>query len=78
MVAYGSARLHAYEKFPFLRCGIVFSDRTVMRPQIRFGPRKTKYRQFDHGNADGLAQFRQILQSVPLPHIDDDHASHLR
>ena len=49
-----------------------------MRPQIRFGPRKTKYRQFDHGNADGLAQFRQILQSVPLPHIDDDHASHLR
>ena len=26
VVAYVSARLHAYKKLPFLRCGIVFSD----------------------------------------------------
>ena len=26
MVAYGSARLHAYKKLPFLRCDIVFPD----------------------------------------------------
>ena len=58
MVAYGSARLYAYKKLPFLRCGIAFPDWIAwiaLRLHVCFGAGKAKYRHFNYGDVNGLS-----------------------
>ena len=43
-----------------------------------FGSGQSEHRHFDHGDVCGLGQFRNVIESTPLPGVHDHRVLHLR